>query len=254
MNTDQVWPRALVVGASSGIGESIARQLGRQGTQVALVSRRAERLEQICGEINSSPAAGHARFWTHDVRSHDEVASLFQEIATELGGLDLVVYAAGIMPRLSIGEYPSDRDVETVDTNLTGAILWLNEAARRFAAARSGTIVGVSSIAGDRGRVANPVYNASKAALNTYLESLRNRLARRGVTVVTVRPGYVRTQQTENLALPRFLPVASSDEAARLILVAAAKGKRIAYIPRWWRIIGTVIRLVPAPVMEHINL
>src|SRR5690606_700639 len=84
-------------------------------------------------------------------------------------------------------------DRKMVEVNLLGAIAWLNQAALRFERAGQGQIVGIGSIAGDRGRVGSPVYNTSKAALHTYLESLRNRLTRHGVNVLTVKPGYVDT-------------------------------------------------------------
>ena len=99
-----------------------------------------------------------------------------------------------------------------LETNLLGAVAWLNQAARLFERMGGGQIVGISSIAGERGRVAGPVYNTSKAALNTYLEALRNRLTRHGVNVLTVRPGFVQTELLKNS--PKTFWVISPEQAA----------------------------------------
>jgi short-subunit dehydrogenase len=97
------------------------------------------------------------------------------------------------------------------------------------------------------------VYGATKAALDTYLESLRNRLAVRGVTITTVKPGYVRTDLLEGLQLPAFFPVVSPQQAAQEILAGAAAGKRTVYVPPWWRFVMMAIRAVPSPLMQRLN-
>jgi decaprenylphospho-beta-D-erythro-pentofuranosid-2-ulose 2-reductase len=247
------WRKAIVVGASSGIGEQIARQLAGAGAQVALVGRREERLQSVCADINRVAGAGRAFAVPHDVRDGGDLSALFQQITGRLVGLDLIVYVAGAMPRLGPQEYPTKADRETIEINFTGAVIWLNEAATRFARAGEGTIVGISSVAGDRGRRGNPVYGATKSALSTYLESLRNRLAVRGVTVTTAKPGYVRTALVEGLALPGMFPVISPEEAARQILAGAAAGKRTVYVPPFWRYVMMAIRAVPGPIMQRLN-
>lgn len=248
------WERAVVVGASSGIGRAIAEQLGAEGTALALVARRGDILADVAAEINRQSGAELAHTFSHDVTDTAGVEALFQEITTTLGGLDLVVYAAGIMPRVGPSEYPTAEDVGIIETNLAGAVAWLNAAALRFDRARAGTIIGISSTAGDRGRVGNPVYNATKAALSSYLESLRNRLARRGVIVLTAKPGFVQTSLIAGLSLPPFPPAIPADEAARQILAAAASRKRVAYIPGWWRPIMLLTRAIPAPLFERLNV
>lgn len=248
----QQWNRAAVIGASSGIGEAIARQLVADGARVAVIARRAEMLEALASALTAA-GPGRAVAYAHDVTHVQEIPALAQQVAADLGGLDLVVYAAGIMPPVGPDQYPTETDIATIDTNFAGAVAWLNEVATRFGRAEAGTIIGISSVAGDRGRVGNPAYNASKAGLNSYLESLRNRLARRGVTVTTVKPGYVQTPLLTNAATPRFVPVISPEQAARESLQAAAHGKRVAYVPGWWRFIMLVVRAVPAPVFEHLS-
>ena len=236
----------IVVGASSGIGEAVARALGAEGTRVALVARREDVLHRLAGEIPRALA------YAHDVRRYEEVPALFQQIARELGGLDLIVYAAGVMPRITDDEYDFGKDRETIETNVLGAFAWLNAAAERFGRAGAGTIVGISSVAGDRGRRGNPAYCTSKAALTTYLEALRNRVGRLGVRVVTIKPGPVDTPMTRGRdKTPMLIPAA---DAAGQILAAARRGARTAYVPPRWRPIMFVIRHIPSLVFQRLDI
>ena len=246
----QTWKRALIVGASSGIGESLARALAEDGCRVALVARREDRLRALAAELGPQ-GGGPALVYAHDVTDSAAVPALFDTITRDLGGLDLIVYAAGVMPRVGPDEYDTAKDAGTVAANFTGAVAWLNEAARRFEKAKSGVIVGISSVAGDRGRRGNPVYGATKAALNAYLESLRNRLERKGVFVVTVKPGPVDTPMTQGLKMPGMI---SPEQAAAEILKAAREKTRVAYVPAKWKPIMAVIRAIPAPIFKWLNI
>jgi NAD(P)-dependent dehydrogenase (short-subunit alcohol dehydrogenase family) len=156
------------------------------------------------------------------------------------------------MPRLAADEYRFAADDQIVRVNLLGAIAWLNEAATYFAGRGAGTILGISSVAGDRGRRGNPVYHASKAGLDTYLESLRNRLARRGVSVVTAKPGPVDTPMSRGL--PRLPLLIEADDAARRILAAAARGTGVAYVPAVWRPIMLVLRNLPGWLFQRLDI
>lgn len=245
------WKHAIIVGASSGIGAELARMLGHSGCRVALVARRADLLERLAQEINAAAPSATATAYPHDVTCYEEVPSLFQQICRDLGGLDLVIYAAGVMPSIAEDEFDFSKDRSIVEVNLLGGIAWLNEAALRFRRAGEGTIVGISSVAGDRGRRGNPVYCASKAALATYLEALRNRLARYGVAVVTIKPGPVDTPMTAGQKLPLMIP---PQRAAKAILAAAARRTHTAYVPGVWRLIMFVIRAIPSFIFRKLNL
>jgi len=250
----QTWKCAIIVGASSGMGEALARALAADGCRLALVARREERLRALAQSLNAENAdagPGAAWFYAHDVTDTSAVAALFETITHDLGGLDLIIYAAGIMPPVGPEEYDTGKDAEIIAANFTGAIAWLNEAARRFEKAKAGTIVGISSVAGDRGRRGNPVYGATKAALNAYLESLRNRIERRGAFVVTVKPGPVDTPMTQGLKMPGMI---SPEQAAAEILLAAKDKVRVAYVPGKWKPIMAVIRAIPAPIFKYLNI
>lgn len=242
--------RAIIIGASSGIGAATARLLAAQGCAVALIARREAELQTVAETIRN--AGGTAFTYPHDVFDFDAVPALFQTVCRDLGGLDVIVYAAGVMPRVAPGEYDFAKDHAMISVNLLGAVAWLNEAAARFAAIGMGTIVGVGSVAGDRGRRAAPVYGATKAALETYLESLRNRAGGTGVRVVTVKPGPIDTAMTQGMdKLPLLLP---AEDAARRIVRAAEGGADVVYVPGAWAIIMAVIRAVPSAVFRRLNI
>lgn len=248
------WKNAIVVGASSGIGEAVARRLASEGVRVALVARREEELAAVCGSIAAATHETRAVYRVHDVTDGDAVPALWDSIEREIGAVDLVVFAAGIMPSVGETEYTFAKDRAILETNLVGAFAWLAVAALRMESARRGTIVGVSSVAGDRGRRGNPAYAASKAALTTFLESLRNRLSRHGVTVCTVRPGFVATPMTAGLNLPPRMTV-SAETAARLILEAARKKRGVdVYVPSRWRLVMFVIRHIPSFVFRRMSI
>jgi short-subunit dehydrogenase len=250
--TQVPWNRAIIVGASSGIGEAIASQLAASGCRIALVARREAELKSIANRINANAGDVVASVYPHDVTDVNAVPDLFRTITADLGGLDVIFYASGYMPRIAPDEFDTEKDVAIIDVNVTGAVAWLNESAHRFSQARTGTIVGIGSVAGDRGRRGNPVYGASKAFLDHYLESLRNRLAVKGVSVVTIKPGPVDTPMTQGLGkLPGMI---SADEAAQQIITAAKEGTRIAYIPAKWKVIMGVIKAIPSPVFQFLNV
>lgn len=247
-------PCAIIVGASSGIGAALLRRLAFSGYNVAGVARRGDELQAICDAINANlpPGSGPAALaYEHDVTDYESVPDLFQQIVTDLGGLDLIVYAAAAQPAVDLHEYNFAKDEQMINTNLLGAIAWLNQAAMRFERARGGQIVGISSIAGDRGRVSAPVYNTSKAALNTYLEALRNRLSKRGVTVTTIKPGFVDTRLLENAS--KTFWVISPEDAAAQIQAALRARKQTVYIPGRWRAVGLAIRAMPSALFRRLS-
>lgn len=252
MSHQPPWKRAIIVGASSGIGEELARQLAQSGCRVALVARREAELNALADALNDGQPQPLAFPFVHDVRRTDEAAPLFAQIAQTLGGVDLIVYASGIMSRYGPDEYDTDFDAQQIAVNFTGAVAWLNEAARRFAIAGAGTIVGISSVAGDRGRRGQPVYGATKAALNVYLESLRNRIERKGAFVVTVKPGPVKTPMTQGLS--KLPAVISAEQAAQEILTAARDRARVAYVPGKWRPIMAVLRAIPDGIFKWLPI
>jgi short-subunit dehydrogenase len=245
---------AIVVGASSGMGAELVRQLAREGVAVAAVARRRALLDELASGLRDAP--GRVIAVEHDVARFEDVPALFERLVRELGGLDLFVYAAGIMAEIGPSEFDTRKDVEMLAVNVGGCFAWTNEVAKLFRTQRSGTIVGISSIAGERGRKGNPAYGTTKAAMNHYLEALRNRLADYGVHVCTIKPGFVETAMIAQARAQgrRIRGAIPADAAARSILRAARWRRNEAFVPGKWRLIAFVIRNIPSFLFKGMNV
>ncbi len=243
--------RAIIIGSAQGLGAAMARRLAREGYLLGLADRNGELLGKVCAEINQAGGPGQARAYVHDVTNTEEVPALLQKIMADLGGLDAFIYVAGILLPTTPTTYEFDKDRKMMEVNALGALAWYNLVAPIFQALHSGTIVGVSSVAADRGRLGNPGYNASKAALDTYLEALRNRLTRHGVHVLTVKPGYMDTDMLKGVERP-FL-VASPDKAAEDIWNAMRRRKQTIYTLGAWGLIMLIIKHIPSLIFRRLS-
>lgn len=243
--------RAIIVGASSGIGEALARRLVREGYRVGLVARRQDALDKLAASLNGDGAL-RAFACPHDVTDVAGARDAFDGLVRKLDGLDVLVYSAGIMPAVGPDEFDPEKDRDIVAVNVIGAMTWLNLAADRFQKQESGMLVGIGSVAGDRGRRGQPAYAASKAALHTFMEALRNRLSLRGVHVLTIKPGPTHTPMTAGLDK---LPMAiDAEQSADGIFRAMARRADTAYVPFQWFPIMTVIRSIPSVVFRRLPL
>src|SRR5690606_12388316 len=222
--------------------------LAADGCKVALLARRVERIEQLAREIDQRAGRPLAVAFAHDVRDHDRVDAVFDEVEQRLGDAAAMYYVAGVMPQVGLEEYDTAKDLEQFAVNTLGSIAWCNAAARRFQARGRGFIVGISSVAADRGRAKRPGYCASKAGQDVHLEALRNRLWRKGVQVTTIRPGFVDTEMTAGLALKGAI---SADRAADAIVRAVRAGRAVAYVPFKWRVIMGVVKSMPSSIFKR---
>ncbi len=245
--------RGIIIGASDGIGATLARRLAREGYTLALLARSQDKLETLCNEINQTSKELRAQVYTHDVTQYEKVPELLRKIVAELGGLDLVVFVAGVnYPPGGIDQYNFENDRKMVEVNLIGAMAWLNPVSEMFQSAKAGQIVGISSVAGDRGRVGNPGYNTSKAGLTTYLEALRNRLTRYGVNVLTVKPGFVQTEMLKAAQGPTPFTI-QPEKAVEDIWSAMQKRKQVIYTPSLWRWIMLAIQHMPSFIFRRLS-
>lgn len=245
--------RGIIIGASDGIGAALARRLVREGYTLALLARRPEKLDSLSREINQLTGEPSTRAYVHDVAEYEQVPALLRRIVADLGGLDLVVFVAGVnYPPGGIDKYNFENDRKMIEVNLIGAMAWLIPVAEMFQSARAGQIVGIGSVAGDRGRVGNPGYNTSKAGLDTYLEALRNRLTRHGVNVLTVKPGFVQTEMLKAAqgATPFTIP---TEKAVDDIWNAIRKRKQVVYTAPIWRWIMLAIRHTPSFIFRRLS-
>lgn len=243
--------RGLIIGASAGLGAALARKLSSEGYSLALLARSQKKLESLCREINAG--GGAARAYIHNVVEYGRVPSLLREIVADLGGLDLVIYVASVnLPPGGMDKYNFENDRQMIEVNLIGAMAWLTPVAELFQAAGAGQIVGISSVAGDRGRVGNPGYNTSKAGLTTYLEALRNRLTRRGVRVLTVKPGFMKTEMLKAAAGPTPFAIEPATAAGHIVN-AIKKRKQVIYTAPLWRWIMLVIQHIPSIIFRRLS-
>lgn len=245
--------RGIIIGASDGIGAALARHLAQQGYWLALLARRQDKLDLLCDEINQRSQEGRVRPYVHDVLDYEKAPGLLRKIVSDLGGLDLVVFVAGVnYPPGGLDKYNFVNDRRMIETNLLGAMAWLTPVAEMFQSAQAGQIVGVSSVAGDRGRVGNPGYNTSKAGLSTYLEALRNRLTRHGVNVLTVKPGFVETEMLKAAQGPTPFKI-TTEKAVEDIWKAMSSRRQVVYTPSIWRWIMLAIQHTPSFIFRRLS-
>lgn len=235
---------AVILGGASTVARAIALELARDG--YALVSADFDRFEneRIAADIHVRHVRPcHAlHFDATDYGSHRR---FMDECCRLLGGVPAgIVLCFGYMPEQADAQANFELARRTIATNLTGAISILELFAAAFEERGSGFIIGLSSVAGDRGRKSNYIYGASKAGLTCYLSGLRNRLHSAGVHVLTVKPGFMDTKMTYGMPLPGPL-VASPEQAARDIMRALRKRKNEVYVRFFWRYIMMIIRSIP---------
>jgi short-subunit dehydrogenase len=235
--------RVVVVGATDGLGKALAAEYASRGSWVCLVGRGAEKLEAVRAEITTRYPDATVAAVLCDLRESNRIAPAFQSAIAAIGHCDLFIYNAGVMHHGDGLTADPAKDRETMEVNAVAAVEMLGLAANYFREARRGQIAAISSIAGDRGRKGNPAYNASKAALTTYLEGLRNRLHPYGVTVSTVKPGFVGTKMTAGKA--GLFWVAPPEGAARIIAERLERRHEVFYVYRRWGIFGLALHHVP---------
>jgi short-subunit dehydrogenase len=234
---------AVIIGASSGIGEALAHQLNREGWRLGLLARRLDRLEALSRAL--APGAVVRRI---DV-ARDDAAAILDEVLAELGGVDLVIISAGTGHNSAL---KWELDVDTVAVNVLGFMAMANVAMRHFLERGRGHLVGISSVAALRGNRA-ATYAASKAFQSVYLDGLRDLARHRGhpIVVTEVQPGFVDTAMMKpERPLPAVVSrlfVASPAKAAEQILRAIQKRKKHAYITKRYAVVALLLKLLPRP-------
>jgi decaprenylphospho-beta-D-erythro-pentofuranosid-2-ulose 2-reductase len=243
--------KVLVLGATSAIAQATVRMLAARGAALYLVGRNATNLDAVAKDAATRGASKveHKAVDLDDFATHEV---LVDQATQALGGLDGALIAHGVLGDQKACERSWAETEKVLRTNFLSAASLLTALANRFEAQKAGTLVVISSVAGDRGRQSNYVYGASKGALNVFLQGLRNRLARSGVAVVTVKPGFVDTPMTAHL--PKNKLFASPEQVARGILRAADRRKNEVYVPAKWALIMLIIRSIPEGIFKRLKL
>ncbi|MBI3481019.1 MAG: SDR family NAD(P)-dependent oxidoreductase [Nitrosomonadales bacterium] len=267
----------LILGATSAIARATANAFAARGAALYLASRDTEELRRIAADIHLryGVEVHHGLFDAEATGTHD---AFFKSVLAAMPKLSGVVLAFGYL-----GDQQAARDFKigarVIASNFTGAASILshcanyfepdgqarfphpnpppkgegaNETLRDLRVKRRGFIIGISSVAGDRGRQSNYVYGAAKGALSLYLQGLRNRLYASGVRVITVKPGFVDTAMT--YGLPGLFLVASPQSVGERIVAALGKSADVVYLPWFWRYIMLIIRHIPEPVFKRLKL
>ena len=243
--------KVLVIGATSAIAEASARIWAARGASLFLVGRRAARLEMIADDLRVRGAAtvGCYTLDCCEVAAH---AAMLDAATGALGGLDVVLIAHGSLPDQRACEASVDLTLREIDVNGVSVVALATRLGELFAAQRSGSLAVISSVAGDRGRQSNYVYGAAKGMVSLFLQGLRNRLAKQGVQVLTIKPGFVDTPMTATF--PKGALWARPDAIARGIVRAVERGADEVYLPGFWRLIMLIIRHIPERVFKTLSL
>jgi decaprenylphospho-beta-D-erythro-pentofuranosid-2-ulose 2-reductase len=241
----------LIIGATSAIAQATARRFAAEGARFFLVGRTQSKLDAVRDDLRVVGAA-EAETYVLDLTEIDKHAAMLEAATTALGSLDAVLIAHGSLGDQTASETLVSEAMREWETNCTSVIALLTLLANELERQQHGTIAVISSVAGDRGRRSNYVYGAAKAALNVYLDGMRARLARAGVAVVTIKPGFVDTPMTADV--PKNLLFASPERVAQDIHRAMVRGTAIVYTPSFWRYIMLLIRAIPDPIFRKLPL
>ncbi len=244
--------RILIVGATSAIATACARRWAGEGAAFVLFARDPGKLGQVAADLR---ARGAAKTEPHPFNATDYSAhtAMIDLAAASLGEIDIALIAYGTLPDQKACEQDSQLAAQALAVNATSVIALATAIANRQEKQGSGTLAVISSVAGDRGRASNYVYGASKAAVSTFCDGLRARVAKSGAHVLTIKPGFVDTPMTKGLPLPAAL-LATPDQVASDIVRAVARKKAMLYTPRFWSPIMFIIRALPEPIFKRLNL
>jgi len=240
----------LILGATSAIARATAGAFATRGHSIYLAGRDMDELPRIASDLHIRHGV-EVRYGAFDAEDTDTHPAFLQQVIEEMDGLSGVVLAFGYL-----GDQLAARDfsvgAKVIASNFTGAASILSECANYFEPLKTGFIIGISSVAGDRGRQSNYVYGAAKGALSLFLQGLRNRLFPSGVRVITVKPGFVDTAMT--YGLPGLFLVASPQSLGERIANAPEKSADVLYLPWFWRYIMLIIKHVPEVIFKRMKM
>jgi decaprenylphospho-beta-D-erythro-pentofuranosid-2-ulose 2-reductase len=242
-------PTVLILGATSDIGFAIARKFASEKYNVQLAARNTNLLQPFQSDlqIRYGVQCSLHSFNALDFNSH---ADFYHTLIPKP---DVTVYVIGYMNDNEKVITDWDESLRTINTNYTGAVSILNIIASDYASHKSGTIVGISSVAGNRGRQSNYIYGSAKAAFTAYLSGLRNKLYHDNVHVMTVLPGFVNTKMTEHLKLPPLL-TANPENVADAIYNGVRTKRDVLYVKWFWKWIMRIITTIPESIFKKKKL
>lgn len=241
----------LIIGATSGIAEAVARRYAGQGVGLFLVARNNEKLQAIAADL-SARGARSVQTFLMDANESKLIPQMVDAAWTAFDVIDVALIAHGTLPDQQRTEIDIPYAIDEFRTNAESVIACLAGLAGRFETQGKGVIAVIGSVAGDRGRASNYLYGAAKAAIDTYASGLRARLFKHGVHVLTIKPGFVATPMTAALDLPERLTV-TPDKVAGDIQRAITNRRDVLYTPWFWYWIMLIIRWLPGAVFKRMK-
>lgn len=241
----------LILGASSPIARATAIAFAQKGYALFLAGRDIEDLERI-GEDIKIRFQVTVKWGIFNAIAYETHASFIQNVSKVMDGLEGVYVGFGMTGDQSKAVADFNEANKIIQTNYVGAVSALTHASNLLAKTQKGFIIGISSVAGDRGRQSNYVYGSAKAGLTTFLQGLRNRMFPLGVHVLTVKPGFVDTSMTygkEGVILN-----APPEKIGRSIVKAVEKRKNVVYLPWFWRMIMGIVKAIPEPIFKRLRM
>lgn len=242
----------IIIGATSGIAEAVARRYAEQGAQFFLVARNSRKLQVLSADL-AARGAKEVQIFVMDANDSALIPQMVGAAWKAFSAIDVALVAHGTLPDQQRAETDIPYAIAEFRTNAESVIACLAGLAQRFEPQGKGVIAVIGSVAGDRGRAGNYLYGAAKAAIDIYASGLRARLFKRGVHVLTIKPGFVATPMTAQLELPERL-MASPESIARDIQRAITKRINVLYTPWFWRWIMLVIRWTPEKVFKRTSI
>jgi NAD(P)-dependent dehydrogenase (short-subunit alcohol dehydrogenase family) len=243
--------RTAFLGATKGMGRSLARLLAERGDPVFLLGRDLEDLGRSALDLEARSGRKIGGVASCDLERPESFRPALQAAAGALGGLDLVVVTAGVFAAQEALEADAGRARDVLVVDFAHTVLFCEEARRLLLAHGGGTLCVFSSVAGERGRKPVVLYGAAKAGLTRYLEGLDHKFHGAGLRVVCVKPGFVKTSMTDELTPPPF--AGEPDAVARRVLKAIDRGWPVVYAPPAWALVMFVIRALPRWVMRRVG-
>lgn len=246
-----VRPAVAVLGVTSAIARATANAFAEAGHPIVVAARDESELDRIASDIRVRYGV-EVKSVVFDAADYASTESLCDRCIEACETLAGVIVGFGFMDEQAAGQADSEVIRKTVNANLTESAVMLERFAAHFEDQGAGFIVGIASVAGDRGRQSNYIYGSSKAGFTTYLQGLRNRLDKQGVRVLTVKPGFVDTKMT--FGLPGLFLVATPESVGQTIHRAVQREKDMIYVPWFWRYILLIIRAIPERVFKRMSL
>ncbi len=241
----------LILGAVSAIARSTASVLAAKGYSLYLAGRDMDELSRLAKDIEIRYGV-KVKFGYFDGDAYDSHADFLKDVLGKMGELEGVLVAFGYLGDQQLAASDFAEGEKIIRRNFTGVCSILSHCANYLESRKKGFIIGITSVAGDRGRQSNYFYGAAKGGLSLYLQGLRNRLFPSGIRVITIKPGFVDTSMT--FGMPGLFLVASPVYVGERIVKSLEKSKDIVYVPWFWQHIMWIIRMVPEPLFKRLKL